>query len=208
MKNNVFKRLLFVFAVFVCMSTQCNKESLMPPKYNFIEQLDLFPAQKDYKVGDTIWLQYNNVSKSMYDFSSRQQIPVASISVNFSTALNSKYQAPVNPPDGFCDFISSNGVNINRHLDAHGSSTNQMFGCSANDIDFKIGIVLKKTGIYSIDLPDNIWGIYGCPNRASKFPYSTIAFKFNVSDCNKDIYLSIPAASRGESPKGSYGKSN
>lgn len=74
-----------------------------------------------------------------------------------------------------------------------GNSTFMSFGCNAaNNYDFKVGVVLKQKGYYSLGLFDNQRSVVGCPNRTTAFPYSTIAYRFNLSDCNMDIFLSIP----------------
>ncbi len=68
--------------------------------------------------------------------------------------------------------------------------------------NFKIGIITKEKGIYSIDLGGGFNYVNACPNKIANFPISTIQYRYTNADCNKDIYLEIPPNSRGESPKG------
>src|SRR5260221_13381816 len=202
MKHSFLIPIVFVFISLLCMSVRCQKEIERIYKYAFVEKLDLFPAQKIYHIGDTSWLQYSNAAKKLFDSKTSQEILLDTISVPFQISLNSRYNAPTNPQGGFCDFLSSNGINAGLYLDVYGTGMSQGFGCnSSNSIDFKVGVVLIKTGIYSLDLgfPRDIGA---CQNRISSIPISTIEYRFNVPDCNKDIYLSIPVNSRGESNKG------
>ena len=184
------------------MGTQCNKEEI-EYKYNFVEKINLFPIQKSYNLGDTIWLQYTNPNKQLYDSRTRNYIPAETVSVDFQVSFNSRYNAPVNPVDGFCDFLTVNGINIGRYLDVYGTGFLNSFGCNSNNnYDFTVGVIPKQKGIYSLDLLGVPRNVSACSNRISGFPSSTIEFSFNVIDCNKDIYLSIPPQSRGESLKG------
>ncbi len=184
------------------MATQCRKNDIVF-EYNFIEKVDLFPAQKSYKVGDTIWIQYVNPTKKLFDQKSSQYISADTLGIGIQIAFNSRYDAPVNPSGGFCDFISGNIVNQSLYLGDYGTSARFGFGCNANNnVDFKIGIIPKEKGVYSLDLGGGQNIVDGCPNKIVNFPFSTIEYRYKNQDCNKDIYLEIPANSRGESPKG------
>jgi hypothetical protein len=203
MRKSLYIPIASLFIALLCMATQCNKEYI-EYKYNFIEKVDLFPAQKSYQVGDTIWLQYVNPSKRLFDNRTSQNIAVDTVSVQFQVSFNRRYNTPVNPSDGFCDYVTTNGINAGRYLADNGTGFFFTFGCSSNNsYDFKIGVVPNQKGIYSLDLSGNPGYLNPCSNRISGFPPSTIEYRFNVVDGNKDIYLAIPPNSRGESPKGS-----
>jgi len=184
------------------MSTQCRKETI-DYTYSFIEKVNLSPALKSYKVGDTIWLQYANPDKKLLDNQTKQKILADTISISFQVSFNRRYNAPVNPTGGFCDFVTISGVKVGRYLSANGTGFSMNFGCGgSNNYDFTVGLVLKEKGIYSLDLGTNPQSISSCSNRISGFPFSTIEYRFDIADGNKDIYLSIPPYSRVESPKG------
>lgn len=51
----------------------------------------------------------------------------------------------------------------------------------------------KKTGVYSI--ASNGY-LADCPSKLKSQP-STFKLTFDLADCNKDVYLSIPAPARG-----------
>ena len=76
------------------------------------------------------------------------------------------------------------------------------FGCAAAGYGFKVGIIPKLRGVYSLDLPAVSRDLSACPGRRTTFPFSVIDYHFAVTDGNKDVYLAIPANARGESPKG------
>ena len=123
--------------------------------------------------------------------------------VEFQISLNSRYNAPVNPTGGFCDYVTSNGINTGDYLGTYGSRFLSTFGCnSSTNYDFLVGVVTKQKGIYSLDLLGGTRAIARCPNKISGFPPSSIEFRFNVVDGNKDVYLSIPYDSRRESTTG------
>lgn len=65
--------------------------------------------------------------------------------------------------------------------------------CNSNKYFFRVGFIPKETGIYSIE-PNIIAA--DCANKIIR-NYSTSKFIFDLADCNKDVWLSIPPASRG-----------
>lgn len=184
------------------MGTECRKNDIVF-KYNFIEKVDLFPAQKSYKVGDTIWIQYVNLTRKLFDQKSNQYISVDTLGIGIQIGFNGLYDAPHMPSGGFCDFISGNTINQNPYVGDYGTSARFGFGCNANNsVDFKIGIIPKQKGIYSLDLGGSQNIVDGCPNKIANFPFSTIEYRYKNQDCNKDVFLEIPPNSRGESPNG------
>ncbi len=199
--STTIKFVIFSFLAIFLMSTQCRKEPPIVYQYKFLEKIDLYPFQKSYHVGDTLWIQYSNLDSKFFDQITRQRIFSDTISLPFQFGYNSRYQAPVNPVGGFFDFKAMNVVVLDTHFEPNGESLFTSTNCS-NTYNFKIGIVSKYSGIYSLDF----WGVPrtvgSCVNRSFLSQYSTIEYRFNLLDCNKDVYLSIPANSRGESSKG------
>lgn len=205
MRSSLYVPITSLFLALLCMGTQCDKFDDIETKYNFIEKVDLFPTQKVYKTGDTIWLKYSNSDGKLFDGKTRQEIIADTLALLFQISLNARYNTPISPSGGFCDFITPSGINVGRVLSDRGDGLRYNFGCNTNDPDaFIIGVVPIQKGIYSLDLGSAY--ISSCPNRISGFPPSTIEYRFNVTDGNKDVYLSIPSASRGESPKGATEK--
>ncbi|MDB5276967.1 MAG: hypothetical protein JWR61_1922 [Ferruginibacter sp.] len=192
-----------VFITFVCMGMQCNKSYDFSYTYNFVEKVNLFPAQKTYKTGDTIWIQYTNPDKKLFDKNTGQLIAADSVALSFNIAYQTRFVKTYNPPEGYCDFISASGINADRTLYDNSSNLNRLALCNAdNTLNFKVAIVPKQTGIFSLYLATAAGGVAACANRSTIFPFSSLLYKFNLTDCNKDVYLSIPVNSRGESPAG------
>jgi hypothetical protein len=181
------------------MATTC-RDDVEDYTYTFQEKIDLYPAQKSYKVGDTIWIQYSNPTKRLFDQKTSQTVSADTVSITFAVGYNAKYGYPtINPSDGFCDFISMNGVNEGRYLGDYGTSMLQTFGCENNNgYDFNIAVVPKQKGIYSLNLNGVPRTVAACSNRISGFPFSTIDYSYDLADCNKDVFLSIPPNSRSE----------
>src|SRR5688572_28475715 len=103
MSNIHLKQLILIYLAVMCMGTTCHKD-LPDFTYKFQEKVDLFPFKKTYFLGDTIWIQYSNTNKRMFDQKSSQSIPVDTVSVTFSIGYNAWYNYPViNPSAGFAD---------------------------------------------------------------------------------------------------------
>lgn len=203
MRNNIYIQLAALIIAILCMGTQCN-DDIIDYKYNFLEKIKLFPSKKSYQIGDTIWLQYINPNKELFDNWTKQPIAADTVSVDFQVSFNRRYNGPINPINGFCDYVTATGVNVGRYLGDYGTGFSSTFGCnSTTNYEFTVGMILKEKGIYSVDLGTIPRSVYPCSSRISAFPLSTIEYRLDVADGNKDIYLAIPYNFRGESPKGS-----
>lgn len=208
MKMNLKIPIILLLSSLLFMAFQCDMEGpVIEYQYNFVENIDLYPANKNYKVGDTIWIEYNNSDKKLFDAKSKQQIAIDSVFLGFTLGFDATYYAPVNPTGGFYDYVVKNADNVGLVSNPSSSILGFTFGCNGgNSQQFKIGLKLKHKGIYILRIHDNGVGpqniVAGCPNRATVLPQSYIDYKFNITDENKDIYLSIPPHSRGESTKG------
>jgi hypothetical protein len=205
MKKSLKLPIAFSFVFLLCMAFQCGVEKEeIDYTYRFAETIDLVPAQKSYLLGDTIWVQYANPQQELFDATTNQNVSAESVSIDFEIFFNARYQAPVNPADGFCDFVTEEGHKIARPSGHYGAGLFQTVGCNNEGYDLKVGIVPKHTGIYSLELrhigpPAQV---KACANRPAAFPASSIAYTFNLADVNKDVYLGIPPQARGESVNG------
>jgi len=193
---NKLPAILLIITLFI--NFHCTK----PPyrikyKYNFAEKLDLFPAQKLFHVGDTVWVQYVNTDNMFLDTKTGKRIQADSLYINFDLTLNALYNTAVNPPGGFCEFVPPVGMIAGRWPGQYYTKTAIDVGCATSyNYNFKLGIVLKEKGIFSVDMFRDML-VQECGNRGKEFPESNIEFAFNLADGNKDIFLSIPLASRG-----------
>jgi hypothetical protein len=197
MKKGAYKLLLTLLVVMLFMGFHCVQDDTSSFPYDFIEKVSLSPAQKNYHVGDTLWIQYVNTDNKLFDNKTSQKILADSMSLDFLVALSALYNTVINPRDGFCDYVTPAGIKAQRQSGVTGNSLYLDPGCTtANNYSFKLGVVFKEKGIFTLDLGSDRL-VTPCVNRVQRFPQSPIGFRFDVADGNKDVYLSIPLASRG-----------
>lgn len=189
--------------VTVLMGTTCYKGDIIdPPKQDFVETLNLFPAQKTYLINDTIWLQFQTTNKTLFDTLSNQRLPSSSVKFLFNIVLLPKYDNPSVPSGNFCDFVLPANVVPNTRASPNGIATTFEVGCdNSMAYDVKVGIVLKYKGVYVLDMSSNT-PLLPCSGVTNPYPSASIRFKYNLNDTNKDVYLNIPASARNEFPSG------
>jgi hypothetical protein len=197
---------IFTLAIgIVSFGFQCGKEDLIPvPENRFVEKLSLFPYKKTYQRGDTIWLQFQTASKTLFESLTNRVIPTDSTFMALNFLYQKRYPIPFNATvDTFCYTTTSFGLNQGLKIPPASRSDNFLTyfsDCNSNFYFFKVGFIPKTTGIYSLNWPAG--ELVDCPNKVLKSTYSIVNFRFDLADCNKDVYVSIPPASRGESVKG------
>lgn len=193
-----------VFCAVCSMGFQCQKESFFPiPQYQFGDKVSLYPYKKVYNIGDTIWVKFEITSKVLFEGLTNQNIATDTTFLAMTFQYQKRFPVQFSPTDTFCYTMTSLGLNQGlRVLQEYRTYKflNYITDCSQNFYLFKIGFIPKTVGIYSINGPGG--DVIDCPNKVVKSPYSNIVFIFDLFDCNKDIYLSIPPASRGTSVKG------
>ncbi len=194
MKQRHFLIFLLIVVVNMVMSTECNKEVIaINPSYEFLEKLTLTPYKKIYSINDTIWVQFQTADKSLYDKISNSRISTDTTFLQVGFYYHKLYNIGT-APEFFCDVNVDNSFNPEfTTLYAWYNLLNISTGCNSIQYFFKVGFIPKKTGIYSIE--PNIT-LVNCANKIIQ-NYSTSRFIFDLADCNKDVWLSIPPASRG-----------
>ena len=177
------------------MGFQCNKDvyPASTPVYEYTEKLTLTPYKKVYAINDTIWVQFKTNDKTLFDklTSSRVATDTTFLQVGFN--FHKRY--PIgNTVELFSNVKVDNALDMRfAPLYTYYNVLNFKTDCSSNRYFFNVGFVPKKTGVYSIEPHGSV---SPCPNKIN-FPYSTFRFTFDLADCNKDVWLSIPSASRG-----------
>jgi len=163
------------------------------PTYEFIEKLSLTPYKKTYAVGDTIWVQFQTTDKSLFDKLSGNRIPTDTTYFQVNFNFQKRYPIPYTV-ELFSDTKVDSALDVSfTPLSNLYNTLNFKTACSSNRYFFRVGFIPKKTGVFSIE-PHGIF--ISCPNKLN-LPYSTFKFTFDLADCNKDVWLSIPAQSRG-----------
>jgi hypothetical protein len=139
---------------------------------------------------------------------SQQDIITDSVSLGFYIGFDATYYAPSGPEGGFYDYVTENTSNITSQVGTYGASLWFTFGCNSSYSQrFRIGFKLKHKGIYKLRLHNSNEGgnestVTSCLTKKIILRPSLINYKFDLADLNKEIYLSIPPVSRGESPAG------
>jgi hypothetical protein len=198
MKRLLYKPLVLLFITTVCTATQCRKDSIL--SYSFTEKINLYPEQKEYRLGDTIWLEHLNTLNTLYDSRSNQYFSADTLNVEFAVLGSTVYNLPVDTSNIFCDFIFD-GINA-------GPTFRRTFGCfNGGSFNFKVALVLNKTGTFSIEPYTNKM-VASCnpqnPYSGNGFPNSYINYQFNIADANKDVYLGVTPARRAISKDAAY----
>lgn len=177
------------------MGTQCRRDfpTAPDPTYTFLEKIKLTPYKKIYTIHDTIWVQFKTSQKSLYDELSSRYISTDTTFLQVTFNYHKRYRV-YNTPEFFCDVVVDNIPNPDfATLYTWYNVLNFQTDCNSNNYYFKVGFIPNKTGIFSID--PNIKVVY-CANKIER-NFITTRFIFDLDDCNKDIWLSIPPASRG-----------
>ncbi|SIQ49157.1 hypothetical protein SAMN05421545_0156 [Pontibacter lucknowensis] len=138
----------FLLLALLVMALKCDDDyPLEEFKYNFEETVDILPVKKSYKLGDTIWIKYQNSDKRLHDAITKQDILTDSVSLGFNMSFEGTYYSLLYPPGGHCEFITSDR-NIDQASSRSGESTAALrliYGC-ANTQSFEAGVVLKQRG--------------------------------------------------------------
>lgn len=199
MKKSFMLLVALVSLAFSTLSFTCGRDYAEPKlAYLFAEKLTLMPYQKEYAINDTIWMQLQTADKTLFD-----QLISARIATDTSymrPAFIYEKAYPVTPAPGvICGVWAPEVANLeiiqphdNRPYTFMQFSTD----CAAKTYFFRVGFVPKQAGIYFIQ-PLN--SLANCPNKRT-WERSEFNLTFDLADCNKDIFLTIPPQSRSEQP--------
>lgn len=184
--------LCILFSILI-MGFQCERDMfVVKPLYEFSEKLSLSPYKKTYVVGDTIWIQFQTADKSLFDKLTGSKISTDTTFLHTSFSIRLLYSTSVLATKMF-DTKVEPAIDVQHESGQQFHNVHFKTDCSINRYSFRVGFVLKQKGIFSIQ-PYCI--LSACPSKQNVY-YSTFKFLFDLSDCNKDIWLSIPPVSRG-----------
>src|SRR5215213_4843203 len=112
-----FTILAILFISVITMNFRCDKDYASKPfEQTFEVPVDIYPLKKSYSLTDTIWIETDITGKSLFDTKTNQTILVDTGKIIFGSGFNQFGTYITNPPNGFCDVITANGVNTNRQL--------------------------------------------------------------------------------------------
>lgn len=194
MKQHHFLIFLLIVGANILMGTQCRRDFITPdPVYKYSEKLSLTPYKKIYSINDTIWVQFHSTDKSLYDELSDQRVPADTAYLHVMMHYTKHYRIGTTS-EFFCNVIVDNNPNPDFTISAtNNNDLNFTTACHSDNFFFRVGFIPIETGIYSINYRIQT---FDCPNKIVR-NHTTTHFTFDLDDCNKDVWLSIPRASRG-----------
>jgi hypothetical protein len=188
--------LLIITSFLLTMGFKCEKGkdfAEFRPKYEFSEKITLSPYRKKYTINDTIEVQFQTTDKRLFDKVTNRMISTDTTFLQVGFFYYSRYPR-TDKGEFFCDIKVDNAIDMSFTIlyDDY-NVLNFKTDCSNNRYFFKIGFVPKKSGVYSIEPHISV---ADCPNKLGS--QSSISnFVFDLADCNKDVWFSIPPGSRG-----------
>ena len=190
-KNYLLSFALAGFA-FITMGMQCNKEMPPPnPVFQYTAKLSLTPLKKVYSINDTIWIEYKTADKTLFDKLSASNISTDTTSLKVFFTLIKQYPIDRNI-DTYASVVVENGLDINfGPLVSTRNDLNFITYCNNDPYYFKVGIILLKTGVYSLQ-PGAV--VSPCPDKKTNLP-STFMYTFDLPDCNYSVWKSIATQS-------------
>lgn len=190
--------IILLFLGIIGMNFRCSPEPAIVGGFDhtFVAPVDIFPLKKTYSLNDTIWLQTDLPSKSLFDTKTNQFLVADTGNISPGGSYMEFGTHITNPAGGFCDVITPSGVNINRELSqwATGGSVDP-FGCGQPGYTVKIGFKPRLQGIYGIMLPqDRFFGT--CPGKMYAY-YATISYQYKNVDLNQDVFNTLSKNDKG-----------
>jgi hypothetical protein len=180
------------------MNFQCRKEIFEPKPlvYTLEVPIDIYPLKKSYSLTDTIWIQTDLPTKFLFDTKTNQFIFADTGNITLSAVFNEFGTSITNPPNGFCDIITSNGVNNNRQLSQWGTGGSfENYGCGQSNYKCRVGIKPNQKGTYWLSLFNDLL-FESCINKV--IPYNAlISYKYKRVDLNLDIFNSLSINDKG-----------
>ena len=186
---------IFISMALFAISFRCEKGDYVEPKidYHFSEQLTLTPYRKVYAVNDTLWIQFQTADKSLFDRLTRSRIATDTTFLQWTVYYHRLY--PIGTvEEAFADIRVENAIDVTfKPLYSWYNMLTFRTDCSNNAYFFKVGFVPKKQGVYSLE--PGSW-LSNCPNKLVA-KNSNFQLRFDLADCNKDVWSSIPPQARG-----------
>lgn len=178
---------------FSTLGFTCGRDYAEPvPTYKFAEKLTLTPYQKEYAVNDTIWVGFQTADRTLFDQLSNARIATDTSSLMLNISYSRSY--PVfGPPGLLCEVKLLNGVDfaLTQQYDYH-TLLRFATDCANQRYFFRVGFIPKQTGTYSIN-PQAY--LNKCASKQAE-PHTEFRLTFDLADCNKEVFLAIPPASR------------
>jgi len=193
------KRFLFAisFAVLVIltMNFRCSKDVVQPFQYEFTASVDIYPLKKSYTRNDTVWIETDLPTKFLFDSKSGQNINADSTQIILRATYNEFGTSIHNPPNGFCEIISSNGNTVLRSESPWATGGDLQYGCGQPSFKCRIGFKPNYRGTYGLILSKNDL-LTNCPLKV-KWLYANLVLRYKNVDLNQDVFNQLPISDKG-----------
>ncbi len=200
--------LIFISTLEVAACSDCKSGLAVPFKYQFFQQVNLFPYQEKYHIGDTIRFGFTDTGKMVFDTISNTFIKTDSLVYTIRASIErlDNYKQPI-PAFGYF-FTSNDGLTFvpNTAEKAFGVTwfDTNLTACSAeSNLTYSAGIIPTQAGIYLLTFL-LLAGINNCYNGPS--PHANMNFRFDLQDCNEDLLTGIASSSVDTADKAVYTK--
>ena len=179
--------IIFIISSTFLFNFRCQKDEMRPFDQEFEIPLSISPLKKTYSITDTIWLEAEVTGKQLRDRKVNAEVLSDTGKLFFTASYYGFGTGLSKPAGGFCDVITSNGVNTNRRLEEWSSVASiDIDGCTQTSYRFKIGFKLNHKGTYSLLLPKDLL-FFSCPNKLVPY-HASSSYKFTASDLNADVF--------------------
>lgn len=174
---------LYIFSVYAsCIKTRdCKTQT-----YYFATNIQAYPDADSLNINDTIWLDFTCPTR-LTDLNTNTQIDYngakLSMSINFDELIGGSISNPGAIPavDAF-NFILINGTFIPDDLSPD-RNKDYMVAEINNEYKFKLGIIPKRVGIFSVALT-NATNVYRISDECTK-----ASFSITFSNTNQHLYF-------------------
>lgn len=181
------------FSAFLSLAVKCDDNDPEPSyQPQFLEEVSIKPFKKEYKVGDTIWLETLIPDKYLFISGTEQDTLVDNIDIPLSVYFFSRHPRPefgVAADENDFRVINDQNLNVSKGKGAIFT----YYGCNKSDFKIRLGLILGNKGVFTIGLND---GLLRLCNGSIPKVRMWMSYKFDVVEGNKDIYLAIPEPSK------------
>lgn|GEM_PF-3111576 len=188
----------------ICSGFQCGEDDYIFPSFDFRIEVELFPEQKEYNIGDTITLSYQIEDMLLQDTFTKAKVLIENGVVPFylyAGVRHSNYNLMSSP--SVFSYTTDNlpAGELSADLNGQRLALQYELGCSYKEENYNIEIKLVplKAGIYKIQLGDRMnlpfGASYDCEAYNDFYILGNLGYVFNVEDANADILAKSPLPS-------------
>lgn len=196
--NNKYTILLLLLIAVLTMNFRCVREDIeqRPYEHSFQVPVDIYPQKKTYSLSDTIWIETDITDKSLFDTKSNQLIAADTGQLHFEASFNRFVTDITNPPTGFCDVITSRGVNTDRNLGYWSTSGFlDQYGCGLPTYKCRIGFKPLIRGTYYLILANSRL-FESCTDKVRPY-HAELSYRYKSSDLGLDVFNAMSKNDKG-----------